>query len=88
MHEQEREQNEKFLEQLYSRSREKYEALRSALRDRLSSSGVSDAEKNIIRAAFRLMDERDHKMQQNTAYGVSAMQEKEAPIEGPRTRVH
>jgi hypothetical protein len=34
------------------------------------------------------MDERDHKMQQNTVYGVSAMEATEAPIEGTRTRVN
>jgi hypothetical protein len=78
MHAQEREANERFVEQLYSRNREKYEALRSALRDRLNAAGVSDAEKNIIRASLALMDERDQKMQQNTVYGVSAMQEGDA----------
>ena len=44
-------------------------------------------EKAFIREALRRMDERDHKMQQNTVYGVSSMQETEAPIEGARTKV-
>ncbi len=87
MHDQEREQNEKFLERLYTQGREKYDMLRSNLRNRLMASGVSDAEKNIIRASLKLMDERDHKAQQNTVRGVSAMQETERPIEGSRTRV-
>jgi hypothetical protein len=87
MHEQERAQNEQFIEKLYSRGREHYDRLRSALRTRLQSAGVSDAEKNIIRASLNLMDEKDAKMQQNTVYGVSAMQEHEAPREGKRTRV-
>ena len=64
MHDQEREQNEKFLERLYTQRREKYDMLRSNLRNRLMASGVSDAEKNIIRASLKLMDERDHRAQQ------------------------
>jgi hypothetical protein len=84
MHEQEHERNEKMVESLYNRNREKYDVLRSTLRDRLSMAGVSNAEKNIIRAALKLMDERDFKMQQNTVYGVSAMQEHEAN-NGPAT---
>ena len=84
MHEQDREQNEKMIESLYNRNRAKYDMLRSTLRNRLTMTGVSDAEKNIIRASLKLMDERDFKMQQNTVYGVSAMQESEAPT-GPMT---
>jgi hypothetical protein len=87
MHEQEREHNERFIEQLYNRNREHYDRLRSSLHTKLSSSSTSNAEKNIIRASLKLMDERDAKMQQNTVYGVSAMQESPAPLEGPRTKV-
>ena len=87
MHAQERESNEKLIENLYSRNREKYDQLRSNLRNRLMSAGGSDAEKNIIRASLKLMDERDHKAQQNTVYGVSAMQESDQPLEGKRTRI-
>ena len=75
MHDQEREQNEKFIERLYNQGREKYDMLRSNLRNRLMASGVSDAEKNIIRASLKLMDERDHKAQQNNVRGVSYLQE-------------
>lgn len=89
MHEQERDQNEKMVEQIYNRGREHYDRLRSALRTRLNSAGVAEAEKNIIRASLRLMDERDSKMQQNTVYGVSAMQETESnPKEPGDNRVH
>lgn len=87
MHEQERDQNEKMIESLYNRNREKYDVLRSTLRDRLSMAGVSNAEKNIIRASLKLMDERDFKMQQNNVYGVSAMQEHEAPVGPTATKV-
>lgn len=87
MHAQEREQNERLIERLYNRDREKYDALRSNLRNRLMMSEVSNAEKNVIRASLKLMDERDHKAQQNNVYGVSAMQETEAPREGKRTRI-
>src|ERR1700674_2281859 len=58
MHEQEREANERLIERLYSRGREHYDRLRSALRSRLQSGSPSDAEKNIIRASLKLMDER------------------------------
>ncbi|HWF62930.1 MAG TPA: hypothetical protein VN666_21840 [Nitrospira sp.] len=87
MHEQERAKNEQVIEGILTRGREHYDRLRSALRTRLQSAGVSDAEKNIIRASLKLMDERDSKMQQNTVYGVSAMQESEAPLEPTRTRI-
>lgn len=87
MHEQEREANEHFVEKLYNRGRESYDKLRSALHARLSSAGVSNAEKNIIRAAIKLMDEKDSKMQENNIYGVSEMQKTAAPLEGPRTKV-
>lgn len=80
MHSQEREHNEQFLERLFNQGREFYEARRSSLRTRLTSAGVSDAEKNIIREALCLMDERDRKMQRNGFYGVSAMQESTEPI--------
>lgn len=87
MHEQEREHNEKMIEQIYNRGREYYERARSELKRRLSSASTSEAEKNIIRASLKLMDERDSKMQENHVYGVSSMQETEAPLEGARTKV-
>lgn len=87
MHEQERRQNERLIERLLTRGREHYERMRSALRARFNSAGVSEAEKNIIRAALRLMDEKDSQMQKNTVYGVSAMQESPAPLPGPTTKV-
>ena len=87
MHAQEREKNEKMIEQIYTRGREHYERLRSALSQRIQSAGVSEAEKGIIRESLKLMDARDFKMQQNNVFGVSAMQEKEEPLEGPRTRI-
>jgi hypothetical protein len=87
MHEQEREQNERFIEKMFNRGRAHFDGLRSALRDRLVTAGVSDGEKNIIRASLKLMDQKDEKMKQNTVYGVSAMQETEAPLPGGRTKV-
>ena len=71
MHAQERERNEKFIEKLYSRGRENYEALRSAMRTKLASGSTSNAEKNIIRAAMKLMDERDTRAQHNGVTGIS-----------------
>lgn len=81
---QEREHNEKFMEALYLRNREKYEATRSALMQKLGSGSTSPAEKNLIREALKLMDEKDSKMQKGSVTGVAAIQEEEAPI-GPRT---
>lgn len=87
MHEQEREANERQIEQIYNRGRDYYDRVRSELRTRLNSAGVSNAEKNIIRAALELMDARDAKLQENNVYGVSAMQESSAPLPGPSKRV-
>jgi len=87
LHAQEREQNETFLEKLYNANREKYDGLRSRLRDRLVTAGVSDAEKNVIRASLQLMDEKDSKMQRNSIVGVSAMQESAAPLPAPTKKV-
>src|ERR1700743_2959445 len=75
MHEQEREHNERLIENLYLRGKENYDRLRSALRDRLQSAGVSEAEKGIIRESLKLMDEKESKAQKNTVYGISALQE-------------
>ena len=85
---QEHEDNEKFVEKLYMRGRAFYETARSRLTQRLLSVDCQEWEKAFIREALRLMDERDHKMQQNTVYGVSSMEETEAPIEGARKRVN
>jgi hypothetical protein len=87
MHEQEREQNERFIEKLYNQGRAYFDGLRKTLIAKLSSAATSDAEKNIIRASLALMDQKDAKMQQNNVYGVSAMQETEQPLEGKRTRI-
>lgn len=88
IHAQEREHNEKVIERLYARGREHYERVRSTMRDRLSSAASSDGEKNIIRETLKLMDERDHRMQENSFHGASAMQESERPTEGKRTLVN
>lgn len=87
MHEQEREHNEKQIEQIYNRGREYYERCRGELKSRLASAGTSNVEKNIIRASLKLMDDKDSKMQENHVYGISALQESPAPLEGPRTKV-
>ena len=87
LHEQEREANEKLVEKIWARGRDHYEALRGRLMQRLTAAGVKEWEKAFIREALRLMDERDHKMQQNTVYGMASMQESPAPVEGARTKV-
>lgn len=84
MHAQEREQNERMIERLYRQGRTYYESVRAKLRQRMQESDVSNAEKNIILASLKLMDENDFKMQQNTVYGVSDMQEHEENP-GPKT---
>ena len=87
LHEQEREANDQLIEKLYNRGRAHYEAIRSRLTQRLLSVDCKEWEKAFIRESLRLMDERDHKMQKNTVFGVSGMQESEAPLEGARTKV-
>lgn len=87
MHQQERDHNEKFLERLYNRDRQKYTLLREGLKARLGSAEVAEAEKGIIREALKLMDAKDSASQENHAYGVSAMQEAPAPLPAPRTRI-
>jgi hypothetical protein len=87
IHEQERDHNQKVIDGIYIRGRERYDAMRSGLRTRLASSNVSEAEKGIIREAMKLMDEKDARMQQNTVYGISAMQEAPAPLPPRNTRV-
>lgn len=88
INEQERERNEKHIEKLWATGRERYERLRSGLNQRLQSAGVSEWEKAFIRESLRLMAERDSAEQKNNRFGVSAMEESEAPIPGPRTRVN
>jgi hypothetical protein len=61
--------------------------VRSRLTQRLLSVDCKEWEKAFIREALKRMDEKDHAMQQNTVFGVSSMQETEAPIEGARTKV-
>lgn len=87
MHDQEREANEKRIEQLWGRGRENFEEMRSRLRARLSSSSATNLEKSIVRAALSLMDQKQHDAEQNTVYGVSAMQEAPEPLPARNTRV-
>ena len=88
LNEQERESNEKTIEKLWSRGRERYDQLRSNLNQRLVTAGTSEWEKAFIREALKLMAERDHASQQNTRYGISAMEESEAPVAGGRKTVN
>ena len=88
MHEQERQKNEELIEKLYRRGRAQYEALRERLMTRLVSADTKAWEKAFIREALQRMADRDHEAQKNTRYGVSAMEEKEAPIQGGRTKVN
>ncbi len=88
MHEQEREKNEQLIEKIYSRGKEYYERLRSNLNQRLLSADTGEWEKSFIRESLRLMNEREHDAQKNTKFGVSAMEETEAPIEGGRVKVN
>jgi len=88
MHEQERERNQQLIEKMWSRGRAHYDSLRSRLNQRLLGSDTKEWEKAFIRESLRLMDERDHESQKNNVYGVSSMEESEAPIQGARTRVN
>ncbi|MHB1952111.1 MAG: hypothetical protein ACYCOU_00060 [Sulfobacillus sp.] len=84
---QEHEANRKLVEKIYFRGRPFYERVRSNLLQRLMSADTKEWEKAFIRESLRLMDERDSAMQENSVYGVSAMESTEAPLEGARTKV-
>ena len=88
LHEQEREANEKLIEKIWSRGRSHYEALRGRLMQRLAASGVKEWEKAFIREALQRMADRDHANQENTRYGVSAMEDAPAPLPAARTKVN
>ena len=88
LHEQEREANEKLIEKIWARGREHYEALRGRLMQRLTATDCKEWEKSFIREALRRMADRDHANQQNTRYGVSAMEESAAPLPASRTKVN
>ena len=70
VHQQERDQNEKRIEQLYSRGRENQERVRGELLRRLGLGSTEEFEKSIIRESLKLMDEKEFQMKQNTIYGV------------------
>lgn len=88
LHEQEREANEKLIEKIWARGREHYEALRCRLMQRLTATGVKEWEKAFIREALQRMADRDHANQENTRYGVSAMEDAPAPLPPSRTKVN
>lgn len=87
LHDQEREANQKRIEQLWSRGRENFDRMRSELLRKLGLHNTSNFEKSIIRASLALMDEKQARLEQNTVYGVSALQEAPEPLPAPRTRV-
>ena len=87
LHEQEHEANEKLIEKLWGRGKAHYDAIRSRLTQRLLAADCKEWEKAFIRESLRLMNERDHKSQKNSVYGVSAMEESVAPLEGARVKV-
>ena len=87
IHEQEREKNEKLIEKIWARGRSHYEALRSKLNQRMLSADCKEWEKSFIREALQRMADRDHANQENTRYGVSAMEDAPAPLPPSRTRV-
>ena len=86
--EQEREANEKLIEKIWARGRGHYEALRSRLNQRLLASDCKEWEKAFIREALQRMADRDHANQENTRYGVSAMEDAPAPLPASRTKVN
>lgn len=87
LNQQERDANEKRIEQLYSRGWENYDRMRGELLRRLGLGSTSNFEKSIIRESLKLMDEKQHAAEQNHVYGVAAMEEAPAPLPAPRTRI-
>lgn len=84
---QEHEQNEKFIEKLWARGRENYGRMRSELTRKLNLGSTLNAERAIIRASLKLMDEKEFKAQENHVYGVSAMQESPEPLPARNMKV-
>src|SRR5271155_4241718 len=59
LHEQEREHNQKIIDNLFSRGKENFDRMRSELRRKIGLHDTSNAEKNIIREAIKRMDEKE-----------------------------
>jgi hypothetical protein len=87
LHEQEREHNQQVIDKLFIRGKENFDRMRSELRRKIGLHDTSNAEKNIIREALKRMDEKEAKLQQNTVYGVSAMQESPEPLPPSNKRI-
>ena len=87
MHDQEREHNQAMIDKLYLRGKENFARMRSELLRKIGLHDTSNAEKGIIREALRRMDEKEAKMQENTVYGVSAMQEAPEPLPASNVKV-
>lgn len=64
----------------YQRRIERIAQWRSDIRGRMASSECSNFEREVLRVALKSCDEREAKLNRNTVYGVSAMQQAAAPI--------
>jgi hypothetical protein len=80
MGEQEYGANAKRIQAIFNNGREYVIAARRRLRDRSCAHDCSNSEKALIHYILDLMDKKDAKMQENHAFGVSAMQESAAPL--------
>ncbi|MDE2099397.1 MAG: hypothetical protein KGL39_19250 [Patescibacteria group bacterium] len=83
MDEQVRSENEGLNYKLYLRRKEQIEKWRSDIRSRMLSSECSDEERDILRVALTACDNRERKLMENNAYGVSEMQKKESNPKAP-----
>ena len=73
VHEQERKRYEQMSEMEYSRRSGKIAEIRSKMNNELLQSN-NEAEKDFLRAALKMLAEKEHRMQTNSIYGIAAMQ--------------
>ena len=83
---QERAKYAKMTHDAYERRKEFIEHNLSDLRTRLANS-TNNFERGIIRAWIEAFNKRQSRLQECTVYGVSEMQQREAPLPGPSRKI-
>ncbi|HEY3620759.1 MAG TPA: hypothetical protein VGK96_28480 [Candidatus Sulfotelmatobacter sp.] len=70
----------------YLRRRDRIEQWRRDIQARMASSDCSNAERELLQVALKACDNREAKLNRNSVYGVSAMQESAAPLPPSTTK--
>jgi hypothetical protein len=77
---QEKRHAEQMTETLYNQRMGRIGEIRSKLNQRKLSVDCTQIERDFIRASLEILDRKEEALNKHSAYGVAAMQEKEAPI--------